>query len=382
MPKYKGKIDLIYIDPPFNTGDDFLYKDKFQDSTWLTLMYDRLLFSQELLNNKGSIFLHLDEDANYYGRILLNDIFGSTKDYYKNEIIWNYRRWNIASDKFNSNHDTIFWYTKTSSHIWNQLYEPKSEKSSAQGLAWTSVIDEETGKRKSIITGEKTKGVPMRDVWDISIINPVSNERLGFGTQKPEKLIKRILDATIKKEAFILDFFVGSGTTTATSHKMGKKWIGVDLGDHFWEITIPRMKWTLAGNNVGISEEDQINWQGGGFFKYYELEQYEEALARSVYQEHDKDMTSYTFAADQKQLEAIALDYEKEKAHIHFKKLYEDVDIAETLSNLTGKKIRKLNATRVIFEDGQEVIFDEMAFGDYPWIKPLIWWNSKEAKKN
>jgi adenine specific DNA methylase Mod len=382
MPKHKGEIDLIYIDPPFNTGEDFLYKDKFQDSTWLTLMHDRIIMSKELLKPTGSMFLHLDEDANYYGRILLNNIFGKSKEYYKNEIIWNYRRWNIASDKFNSNHDTIFWYTKSKNHFWNQLYEPKSEKSSAQGLAWTSVVDEETGRRKSVITGEKTKGVPMRDVWDISIINPVSNERLGFGTQKPEKLVKRIFDGTLDEEAMVLDFFVGSGTTISTAHKMGYKWIGVDLGDHIWDTALPRMKWVLAGNKVGISDEINDNWSGGGFFKYYELEQYEETLSCSKYSDKDLKISEYNFGADQKQLEAIEIDYENEKATIHFEGLYEDVDIAETLSNLNGKRIRKLNEKRVIFEDGKEIVFDEMTFGDYPWIKPLIWWNSRKANHN
>ena len=81
-------------------------------------------------------------------------------------------------------------------------------------------------------------------------------------------------------------------------------------------------------------------------------------------------------------MEAIILDYENEQANIHFEKLYQEVDIAETLSNLTGKKIRKLNAERVVFEDGQEIVFEEMTFGEYPWIKPLIWWNSRRAENN
>ncbi|MGM9995721.1 MAG: DNA methyltransferase, partial [Campylobacter sp.] len=88
MPKYKGKIDLIYIDPPFNTGSDFAYVDRFQDSTWLTLMNNRLEIAKNLLSDKGSFYLHLDHNADYYGRILLNDTFG--KENFCDEIIWCY----------------------------------------------------------------------------------------------------------------------------------------------------------------------------------------------------------------------------------------------------------------------------------------------------
>lgn len=88
MPKYQGKIDLIYIDPPFNTGSDFEYKDKFQDSTWLSLMENRLELAKNLLSDKGSFYLHLDHNANYRGRELLNSIFG--EENFRNEIIWYY----------------------------------------------------------------------------------------------------------------------------------------------------------------------------------------------------------------------------------------------------------------------------------------------------
>ena len=116
MPKYQGKIDLIYIDPPFNTGSDFEYKDRFQDSTWLTLMENRLELSKDFLSDKGSFYLHLDYNANYLGRNLLDNTFG--KDNFINEIIWNYRGTTNTNTKFAPKHDVIFLY-KQNNHIFN-----------------------------------------------------------------------------------------------------------------------------------------------------------------------------------------------------------------------------------------------------------------------
>ncbi|ECR3350029.1 site-specific DNA-methyltransferase, partial [Campylobacter jejuni] len=116
MPKYQGKIDLIYIDPPFNTGSDFDYKDKFQDSTWLSLMHNRLELAKEFLSDKGSFYLHLDYNANYRGRELLNEVFG--EENFVNEIVWNYKGTTNTNIKFAPKHDTILYY-KTKNHIFN-----------------------------------------------------------------------------------------------------------------------------------------------------------------------------------------------------------------------------------------------------------------------
>lgn len=380
--KYKDSIDLIYIDPPFNTGSDFAYKDKYQDSTWLTLMENRVEIAKQLLKADSSFFLHLDPKANYLGRMLLDKHF--SHDDFRNEITWYYRRWNIAGKKLAANHDTIFWYVNGQKYHYNQLYIPKSEKSSAQGKAWKSVIVD--GVRKSIQTDEETKGVPMPDMWEISMINPVSTERVGFSTQKPEALLKRIFDLTVNTNSLISDFFSGSGTTLSVAHKLKHKWIGSDIGEHYYSVLLPRMKKVLVGDKAGIS--DEVKFKGGGFFKYYELEQYEDVLAKSLYQwqglpaegtgkKVENQIEQYSFLQDQKLLDAIEIDYEKKNAKVVFEKLYPDVEIAETLSNLSGKHIKQIFEDKVVFEDGSEVIYDEMTFEKYPWIKPLIWWNSK-----
>lgn len=412
LPKFKESVDLIYIDPPFNTGDDFSYKDKFQDSSWLTLISDRIKLSKELLTDSGRFFLHLDHNANYYARILMNNIFG--EENYVESIIWKYGSpsgGRSSGAKFVGIHQEIINYAKNyKQRINNKIFLPYSDKYLSE---WFKYEDEDGRVYRKRYRGkswdkqylDESPGVPASTVWDdIQQIyaDPRAykddqrhlSEITGFKTQKPEVLIKRIFDHATKENSLIMDFFEGSGTTTVCAHKMNLNWIGVEAQDTFYETyfdaedeeykmgILGRKKNILLGDQSGISQEDDVKWNGGGFFLYYHLEQYEEALSRSRYSQKDVSISEYNFGADQKQLEAIEIDYENEKATIHFESLYEDVDIAETLSNLTGKRIRKLNEKRVIFEDGQEIVFDEMTFGDYPWIKPLIWWNSREANQN
>lgn len=188
LPSLRGKVDLIYIDPPFDSKADyrtkvtlpgldfqqkptvveqFAYADTWEEGTisYLKMIYPRLILMKELLSERGSIYVHIDWHIGSYMKVILDDIFG--KENFVNEIIWYYRRWNIAGSSFATNHDTILYYGKNKSNrVYNQLYIPKSEKSSAQGKSWKSVIDE-NGIRHSIMTDEPTKGVPMPDVWDV-----------------------------------------------------------------------------------------------------------------------------------------------------------------------------------------------------------------------
>ena len=119
-----------------------------------------------------------------------------------------------------------------------------------------------------------------------------------------------------------------------------------------------------------------VNWQGGGFFKYYELEQYEEALANCKYEDGDlfiqinkSEYEQYVFLPDDKMLDAIELDHDKIKVDLN--KLYPNIDIAETLSNLTGKGIKKIRKDEIEFADGETINTKDL---DYKIIKPLIWW--------
>lgn len=261
-------VHLVYIDPPFATKQDFsnkdskAYSDKLAGAEFLEWLRKRLILLREVLADDGSIYVHLDWHKAHYVKVLMDEIFGEGN--FCNEIVWYYRRWNIAGKYFARNHDTIFWYTKNKgNHVFNQMYIPKSEKSSAQGKAWKSVIGED-GKRRSIQTDEKTKGVPMPDTWEISMINPVAKERIGYPTQKPEKLLERIIKSSSNNGDLILDCFGGSGTTAAVAEKLGRRWITVDAG----KLSIYTIQKRILGNeshkpfavyDAGLYDNEKLN---------------------------------------------------------------------------------------------------------------------------
>jgi len=199
----------------------------------------------------------------------------------------------------------------------------------------------------------------------------------NFPTKNSEILLKRVIESTTNKGDLVMDFFLGSGTTTAVAHKLGRKWIGVEMGEHFYSVVLPRMKRVLAYDKSGISKEVK-EYQGGGFFKYYELEQYEETLANCKYEDGDlftspskTPYQEYVFMKDEKMLKALEVDYENNKVKVDLTKLYPNIDIAETLSNLTGKWIKRITEDAVEFEDGTRIDTKNL---DYKVIKPLIWW--------
>jgi len=236
-PDIKGRVKLIYIDPPFATKQEFrgsqdqkAYQDKIAGAQFIEFLRKRLVFLRELLADDGSIYVHLDWKKVHYVKVVMDEIFAENN--FLNEIIWYYRRWNIATNLYARNHDTLLLYAKKyGSQIFHNQYIPKSTKSSGQGKAWQSVIGED-GIRRSILLEKKSKGVPMPDTWEISMINPVGLERklIGYPTQKPETLIERIIKGSTNEGNLVLDAFAGSGTTLAVAEKLGRRWIGIDCG--------------------------------------------------------------------------------------------------------------------------------------------------------
>ncbi len=202
-----------------------------------------------------------------------------------------------------------------------------------------------------------------------------------------------MIESTSNEGDLILDFFLGSGTTTAVAHKLKRKWIGVEMGEHFYTIILPRMKKVLFYDKSGISKEKDVKEKynpksAGGFFKYYELEQYEDILQTIEYEdkdlselykalaEMDKDFNPYKaspFMVDKKLLKAIEVDEEKNEVRVNLKNLYPDkkIDLAETLSNLKGKFIKKITKNFVEFENGEKI---DLKNPDYKLLKPLLWW--------
>ena len=372
LPKYKERVQTIYIDPPFNTGDDFAYIDKFQDSTWLSLMENRLELSAEFLKNTGNYLLHLDENANQLGKILIKK---NLQCDISNEIIWDKGfRGTESKSIFQHAHDTVFFVKMSENSIWNQptqTYKDQNlgryDKTDKDGRKYALI--KRTRTDGSIYYGKtypKEEGKSANDVISyIPTMASTNRQRQDdFKTQKPEELMQALIEATSNPNDIILDFFCGSGTTLSTAHKSKRKWIGVEMGNYFENITLARIKEVLAGKGnhepCGISKG--VNWQGGGFFKYYELEQYEDVLKRANYNPTEKELQKIDFnfsnlengerARKKKEIDEVfslseklagkglEIDLKKEKARFVYEKLYPDVDIAESISDFDTKQQR------------------------------------------
>lgn len=257
LSSMRGKIDLIYIDPPFDSKADyrtkiklpggdieqrpstieqFAYADTWKDGTvsYLKMLYPRLVLMRELLSEKGSIYVHIDWHIGHYVKILIDDIFG--KDNFRNEIIWHYFGFKRStSKKFPQKHDVIFSYTKSSVYNWETQYQPHSEeylkrfKPDETGRLCRSDVNPTGGGSRRIYLDE-LQGDIIDSVWSIPPVNPVAKERVDYATQKPEALLERIIKSSSNENSIIADFFGGSGTTGAVAEKLGRKWIMSDIG--------------------------------------------------------------------------------------------------------------------------------------------------------
>ena len=266
--KFAGRIKLIYIDPPYNTGNDsFGYNDKFNRSSWLSFMKSRLKIAKELLSPDGAIYVQLDYHQVHYAKILMDEIFG--EENFQREIIWRIgwlSGYKTNDNNWIRNHDTILFYSKNPKSLkFIKNYIPKNEfKEIAQSDA---------------------ERYPIEDVWngneydDLNSIAIVSfagetvskllNPDDEVKGQKSEKLLERILRAHTSKGDIVLDFFGGTGTTAAVAHKMGRKYIVCEQLDKHIDIELRRLNKVILGEQSGISKRN--NWQGGGSFVYCEL---------------------------------------------------------------------------------------------------------------
>ena len=258
LPSMRGKIDLIYIDPPFDskadyrtqihlpTGDieqkptiieQFAYSDTWKNGTssYLEMMVPRLILMRELLSEKGSIFVHIDWHVGHYVKIIMDDILG--KDNLVNEIIWWYKnKFQFSFSKhLPTETEVIFWYSKTKDkHIINHQKIPVERARRQNKVTWDPVakkmvtVKDDDGKVVYYDSNEKMVGT----LWEIPRVNSMAKERVGFDTQKPEELLTRIINVASNKDSIIADFFSGSGTTGAVAEKLPekRKWIMSDLG--------------------------------------------------------------------------------------------------------------------------------------------------------
>lgn len=288
-------IDLIYLDPPFNKNKKFTapigtsaegagFKDIFREEdlkmewlqtirednpdlfhylngikgvgkpynfAYLAYMAIRLIECRRILKPTGSIYLHCDPTMSHYLKTTMDCIFG--EENFRNEIVWSYRRWPSKSRNFQTMHDILLFFANGPDNTFNVDYEPASDSYLKRFKGKTQILDPENKTRK-IPVDAPTKGMPLRAVWDISFIAPASKERTGYPTQKPLKLLERIIQSSSNEGDTVLDPFCGCATTCIAAEKLGRTWIGIDISIKAYELVKER----LAKETANIFEGDVV----------------------------------------------------------------------------------------------------------------------------
>lgn len=297
LKEYRGQIDLIYIDPPFDSKADYKkkidvkgvgkaesdsstfeekqYGDIWTNDEYLQFMYERLILLRELLSERGSIYLHCDWHRSAYLRLLLDEVFGANN--YRNEIVWSYFGFKRAtSKKFPQKHDVIYSYTKSPDYIWNVQYKPHSPeyikrfKKDANGRLYRDDVNP-TGGGTRIIYLDEVEGDIVDSVWtDIPPVNPVAKERQNYPTQKPEALIERIIKSSTNPGDLVFDCFMGSGTTQAVAMKLGRRFIGADINLGAIQTTTKRL--VGVANELNTQMQEETKYTG---FEVYNVNNYD-----------------------------------------------------------------------------------------------------------
>lgn len=243
--------DLIYLDPPFFSnrhyevlwGDGYelrAFADRWKGgiNNYIAWMRERLQECYRVLKTTGSIYLHCDHHANAHLRILMDQIFGEKR--FLNEIVWCYRGGGSPKRGFGRRHDTIFRYSKNKDY----KFYPDGVRIPYQAEGIGRTDDAMWGKHKG--TNKIYKPHPLgkipEDWWLMDILNANDPERLGYPTQKPEALLERIINASSIPTDIVLDPFCGCGTAIAVAHKLGRRWIGVDVSPTACKLMAKRMR--------------------------------------------------------------------------------------------------------------------------------------------
>jgi DNA modification methylase len=270
LKEHRGKIDLIYIDPPFDSGADYIktvkvrgekmqgaqyglleevqYKDIWENDQYLQFMYERLMLMKELLSENGSIYLHMDSNRVHYLKVIMDEIFG--EENFQREVVWRIgwiSGYKSTAKNWIRNHDTILFYTKNKQCFdFNKLYIPyPSDYVRRDGNA------------------PEGAGYPIEDTWNCSELDKLdsiqimsfSGEKKDYPTQKNENLLERIISASSNVGGTVLDCFVGSGTTVAVAQKLGRHWIGCDINIGAIQTTTKRLNQIIESQKEGVTEK-------------------------------------------------------------------------------------------------------------------------------
>lgn len=262
-----GKLQLIYADPPFFSngkyqasvrlnsealGTSGLIKAGAYDDRWgqdlkqyLAMLTARLFMMKELLSEQGCLWVHLDWHVVHYVKVILDSIFG--EENFVNEVIWTYKSGGANKRSFARKHDTLLFYAKSGDYY----FKPLKEKSYNR--------DYKPYRFKGVKEYSDDKGwytmVNMKDVWNIDMVGRTSSERNGYATQKPEKLLERIVEACSREGDICADFFAGSGTLGAVCQKASRRWIMCDQTGLSSVCQIERMGSAGAAFSVYMAEE-------------------------------------------------------------------------------------------------------------------------------
>ncbi|UOR69197.1 site-specific DNA-methyltransferase [Helicobacter pylori] len=414
--RYKETIDCIYIDPPYNTqNNEFIYADNFKRSSWLSMMENRLELARKLLNDKGVMFVSIDDNEQAYLKVLMDEVFNGGGDNFVANVVWqrSYSPINLKKH-FSNNHDYILTYAKNI----EKLHDFTLERTSEMNLRYKNLDNDERGVWKSSdlsvgpaverniypifnpytkqeiypphgyswrfsqeklqeliadnriffptsgsgvprykrFLSEVKQGVTPMSLWTYQEVGHTQDAKREikelfegqalFDTPKPEALLKRIIEISTQENDLVLDFFAGSGTTCAVAHKLKRKYIGIEMGEHFDSVILPRLKKVIGGFKSGVAKE----FNGGGVMKVYALESYEEILRKIKYEDNDKPL-----AYDEQYSDLVECKNESYTLNLNaLEKM--GVDIKETLENLWGLKVEFFNEKVVKFKENDKEV--------------------------
>lgn len=291
LKEYRGKIDLIYIDPPFDSKADYVrkvkirgeqvsgvqnglleekqYTDIWERDEYLQFMYERLLIMKELLSEKGSLYLHCDWHKSSYLRLILDEVFGA--DNFRNEIIWHYFVSGKYPNEFAKDHDNIFVYSKGQNSTFN--YEKQIDKNLYYEKHYNKqVVVGKDGKEYYEYNGElRTFEKQVSETWYMNKIKRDGKEIVGYPTQKPIELLERIIKASSNEGDIVADFFMGSGTTQVVAQKLGRKWIGCDINLGSIQTATKRINQVI----VDQQKEKTKSFKGSLGFKILNVNDYD-----------------------------------------------------------------------------------------------------------
>lgn len=387
--KVKGKVKLIYIDPPFATQDEFqnkegakAYNDKKRGAEFLEFMRRRLILAREILADDGSIYVHMDEKMGHYVKVIMDEVFH--KNSFAGEITWEYQgSWVESNNNFPKRTQSIYYY-RNSSYVFNQLYEEEKTtkgvikrwgKYIVNGKIYANNAPMNDSKFKPYINKfiKENKREPEGDdiiaefegrrvgnMWYVPMLNPMAKENTKYPTQKPEELIARIIKSSTNEGDLVMDFFGGSGTSMAVAEKLGRRWITCDLGKLSY-LTMQKRILQIQ-NSKNLEDENKTYNKKAKSFITCKLGMYDLGTTLNLEWDKYKHFVSQLFELDQKEFKSSGIIFDGEKRGFpvkifnyieHKKSGVDDNYISELHKNIKGKRYSRVYivapATRVDF---------------------------------